>query len=121
MIEFLRKTLLQGSGFLLLFSINPAITKPPEVAQAIHPFKVVVVISAQRQDPMSYMITGDSFSDFKSMVILLKSWGIPFEIIRFDQQFLNRNMFLGPDGKPNCSTIIWDVPPSEKLLHPWGV
>ena len=32
--------------------------------------------------------------DFHHLAVLLKSWGIPFDVIRLDQQFLDRYMFL---------------------------
>ena len=101
---------------------------------SVKPFRVIVIIGDQWQDPMSYMVTSpealDEFSgyssnpdvsgpiDFYHLMILLKSWAIPFDVVRLDQQFLDRNMFLGPDGKPKYGTIIWDVNQSDKLLHP---
>jgi len=111
------------TGFCGLGDQNPA-----------KPFRVIVIIGDQWQDPMSYMVTSpeplDKYSgyygnpdvpgqiDFYHLMILLKSWAIPFDIVRLDQQFLDRNMFLGPDGKPKYGTIIWDVNQSDKLLHP---
>ncbi len=57
-------------------------------------------------------------NDFHQLVIQLKSWGIPFDVVRLDQQFLDRHMFLDFHGNPKYGTIIWDVNQSEKLLHP---
>jgi len=57
-------------------------------------------------------------ADFFNLMILLKSWAIPYDVVRLDQQFLDRNMFLGPDDKPLYGTIIWDVNKSDHLLHP---
>ncbi|MBA7634645.1 hypothetical protein ES703_42235 [subsurface metagenome] len=111
------------------------------------PFRVVVIIGDQWIDPMSYMVTtqidteyergvistryeGMDYSgyrrepdipnpvDFYNLMILLKSWGIPFDVVRLDQQFLDRNMFIGVDGKPMYGVVIWDVNESDKLLHP---
>ncbi|UCE08566.1 MAG: hypothetical protein JSW07_11300, partial [bacterium] len=84
----------------------------------VNPLKVLVIIGDQWKDPMSYMITNECSTDFKNIMILLKSWGIPFDVIRLDQQFLDRNMFLGPDGRLLYGTIIWDVNHTDKLLHP---
>jgi hypothetical protein len=84
----------------------------------VNPFKVLVVIGDQWHDPMSYMVSSECSIEFKQIMILLKSWGIPFDVIRLDQQFLDRNMFLGPDEKPAYASIIWDVNNSEQLLHP---
>ncbi|MEN8227013.1 MAG: hypothetical protein ABFS38_02580 [Bacteroidota bacterium] len=101
---------------------------------AAKPFRVLVVIGDQWEDPASYMVsrsapTGEfsgyftypevsGSNDFHQLMILLKSWGIPFDVIRLDQQFLDRHMFLGMDGDPIYGTIIWDVNQSDKLLHP---
>jgi hypothetical protein len=98
------------------------------------PFRVAVIIGDQWDDPMSYMVSktkaADSYSgygnqpevsgptDFYHLMILLKSWAIPFDVIRLDQQFLDRNMFLNVHGEPIYGTILWDVNESEKLLHP---
>lgn len=97
------------------------------------PFRVLVVIGDQWEDPAGFMVTRPAPSgeyagyyqypevpgpdDFHQLMILLKSWGIPFDVIRLNQQFLDRYMFLDMDGKPAYGTIIWDVNQSDKLLH----
>jgi len=101
---------------------------------AYRPFRVAVIIGDQWDDPMSYMVratksTGDysGYGDqpdvpcpieFHHLMILLKSWAVPFDVIRLDQQFLDRNMFLNAEGKPIYGTIIWDVNKSDILLNP---
>jgi len=101
---------------------------------AAKPFRVLVVIGDQWEDPASYMVsrsapTGEysgyftypevsGTNDFHQLMILLKSWGIPFDVVRLDQQFLDRHMFMDMDGNPIYGTIIWDVNQSDKLLHP---
>lgn len=98
------------------------------------PFRVAVVIGDQWEDPMSYLVSppeplkGYSGNmnypeipgpfDFFQLAVMLKSWGIPFDVIRLDQQFLDRYMFLEMDGRPRYGTIIWDVNNCEGLLHP---
>lgn len=121
-----------GLGLILIQQLSGFCSTGDQ--NTIKPFRVVVIIGDQWQDPMSYMVTkpkptgeysGNSMQpevkgaiEFYHLTILLKSWGIPFDIIRLDQQFLDRNMFLGIDGKPKYGTIIWDVNQSDKLLHP---
>src|SRR5574341_435124 len=39
----------------------------------------------------------------------LKTWGLPFEILRLDQQRLDRYHLLDRDGRPRYGTIIWDA------------
>jgi hypothetical protein len=115
----------------ILFTICLMIFGP---GQAMRPFRVLVIIGDQWEDPASYMVsrpepTGDYSGyftypevagphDFHQLMILLKSWGIPYDVVRLDQQFLDRHMFLDMQGKPMYGTIIWDVNQSEKLLHP---
>ena len=98
------------------------------------PFRVLVIIGDQWEDPASYMVTRPEplekysgyFSrpevsgpvDFHHLMVLLKSWAIPFDVIRLDQQFLDRYMFLNMNEEPKYGTIIWDVNQSDKLLHP---
>lgn len=105
---------------------------------SVRPLGVALVIGDQFTDPLSYMVevkpvqgvfSGNERepevygpSDFYRLVILLKSWGIPFDIYRLDQQFLDINMFIGPDDAPKYGTIIWAVNDSDHLLHPdWSV
>jgi len=103
-------------------------------SMAARPFRVLVMIGDQWKDPESYMVkktapTGEysgyfmypevyGDNDFHKLMVLLKSWGIPFDVVRLDQQFLDPNMFMGMDGRPKYGTIIWDVNQSEDLLHP---
>jgi hypothetical protein len=98
------------------------------------PFRVVLVIGDQWEDPASYLVemphpTGrysgygempevPGASDFHDLTVMLKSWGIPFDVIRLDQQYLDRYMFLDMSGVPKYGTIIWDVNLSERLLNP---
>ena len=96
------------------------------------PFRVLVVIGDQWKDPSSFIVNmpkapglisgyDDPYDqidnrDFHSLMVLLKSWSIPFDVVRLDQQFLNRYMFLNMDNSPRYGTIIWNVNRSEKLL-----
>lgn len=100
----------------------------------IKPFRVLVVIGDQWNDPGGYMVempgrSGElsgsdapveetGASDFHHLCVLLKSWGIPFDIVRLDQQFLDRYMFLDMYDKPKYGTIIWSVNRTDKLLNP---
>jgi len=92
----------------------------------INPYRVALVIGDQWDDPMSFVVhhkpagRGGAYadtlsSDFSSIVILLKNWCIPFDIIRLDQEFMDINRFVGPDGEPKVGCILWDVPASDKL------
>jgi len=117
------------SLFLYLLFFSPLIGQ-----NVIKPLGVALVIGDQFKDPLSYMVEVTPIegvyngnegepqtyypADFHNLVILLKSWSIPFDIYRLDQQFLDINMFLGPDNKPKYGTIIWAVNKSESLLHP---
>lgn len=100
----------------------------------LKPFRVLVIIGDQWEDQASYMVdlpkpTGEYSGydatpevngdcDFHHLTILLKAWGIPFDVVRLDQQFLDRYMFLDMNNKPKFGTIIWDVNLTDKLLHP---
>jgi hypothetical protein len=118
--------LLTASG--ILCDISGSITS------GYKPFRVAVIIGDQWDDPMSYMVTAPNATgdysgygdqpgvpgpkDFHHLMIMLKSWAIPFDVIRLDQQYLDRNMFLNATGEPIYGTVIWDVNQSEKLLDP---
>ncbi len=99
-------------------------------ATDIKPYKVALVIGDQWDDPAGFIVNHTRYSgshdfaseqipsgrDFSSLVIMLKSWCIPFTIIRLDQEFMDINRFVGPDGKPDVGCIIWDADRTEKLL-----
>ena len=102
----------------------------------IKPFRIIIVIGDQWGDPMGYMVERPGSAtvfpgmeespstpeehpaDFHHLCVLLKSWGIPFDIVRLDQQFLDRYMFLDMYDKPKYGTIIWSVNRTDRLLHP---
>ncbi len=117
--------------FLIIMAI-PVASPADHVPGKFKPFRVLVIIGDQWEDPASYLVempgpTGQysgydsrpevpGSCDFHHLVVLLKSWGIPFDIIRLDQQFLDRYMFLDMYGNARYGTIIWDVNDSDKLL-----
>jgi hypothetical protein len=73
------------------------------------PYRFLLVISNQWDDPASLLVDGES--EFQVLVSLLKSWVLPFDILRLDQQNLDRYFLLDRDGFPRYSTIIWDADP----------
>jgi len=90
------------------------------------PYRVLVVIGDQWSDPGSYNIDGqsryggqtrESAKDFRDVITMLKIWGIPFDILRLDQQRLQINRFLNGVAEANYSCLIWMTNPDslEKL------
>ncbi len=81
----------------------------------LKPFRVLVVIDYQWTDPQSYSIDfrrvkGEEFIDVVSM---LKIWGIPFDVLRLDEQRLQINRFLDGQANPNYGCIIWMADPDK--------
>ncbi len=131
MRTLVEKTTIVIIGLILISTVSIVSAKE---SNHLKPFRVAVVIGDQWKDPSGYIVampepTGE-FSgygptpevsgdiDFHHLMVLLKSWAIPFDIIRLDQQFLDRNMFLDMYDQPKYGAIIWDVDESENLLHP---
>ncbi len=92
------------------------------VRAAPRPYRVLVVIGDQWGDPGSYNIDGqgryggrtrESSKDFRDVVTMLKIWGIPFDILRLDQQRLQINRFLNGVAQPNYSCLIWMADPGR--------
>src|SRR4030042_5671284 len=73
------------------------------------PYRFLLVISSQWEDPASYVI--ENTDEFQVVVCLLKNWGIPFDILRLDQQNLDRYHMLDRNGNPRYGSIIWDADP----------
>lgn len=86
-----------------------------EKEQVIHvkPFRVLVIIGDQWTDPMSYNIDPRRVkgTDFPDVVNMLKIWGVPFDILRLDEQRLQINRFLDCEAKPNYGCVIWMADP----------
>jgi len=86
------------------------------------PYRVLVVIGEQWDDPGSYSIDGqtrsasrtrESDTDFRDVITMLKIWGIPFDILRLDQQRLQTNRFLNGIAEPNYGCLIWMADPDQ--------
>ncbi|MHC4145214.1 MAG: hypothetical protein ACYSUD_10595, partial [Planctomycetota bacterium] len=79
------------------------------------PYRVLVVIGEQWDDPGSYNIdsTRVSGEDFRDVVTMLKIWAIPFDILRLDQQRLQINRFLNGIAQPNYACVIWMADPDK--------
>ena len=82
---------------------------------SLKPFRVLVIIGDQWADPMSYNIdpTRVKGTDFPDVVNMLKIWGVPFDILRLDEQRLQINRFLDGEAKPNYGCIIWMADPDK--------
>jgi hypothetical protein len=92
---------------LLVFALSSPGTASP---RKYRPNRILLIIGAQWDDPMSYLVRGGN--EFHDIVSLLKNWGIPFDILRIDQQRLDPNDFLGYDGKPLYGAVLWDADPT---------
>ena len=76
-------------------------------AQPAKPYRVLLVISDQWKDPASFLVTGGG--EFQTIVTLFKSWGVPFDILRLDQESIDPNRFTAFDGRPKYGAIVWDA------------
>jgi hypothetical protein len=122
------KPVLTPFKFAITFILLFAILNVASLAADIKPYKVALVIGDQWEDPASFVVDVDKHvkpqaeagivtvqNEFALLVIMLKTWGVPFEVTRLDQEFMDINRFLGPDGKPNVGCIIFDANTSADL------
>jgi hypothetical protein len=82
---------------------------------SVKPYRVLVIIGNQWTDPLSYNIDprrvkGEEFIDVATM---LKIWGVPFDVLRLDEQRLQINRLLDGEAKPNYGCVIWMADPNE--------
>ncbi len=122
-----RKLLILTSFFLLLSALISGcirtdkkatdISELKEVNNTIKlkPFRVLVIIGDQWTDPMSYNIDPSRVrgTDFIDVINMLKIWGVPFDILRLDEQRLQINRFLDGEAKPNYGCVIWMADPDK--------
>lgn len=76
------------------------------------PYRFLLVIADQWEDDSSFLV--ERSGDFQVLAALLKAWGLPFDILRLDQQRLDAYHLLDRDGRPRYGAILWDAGP-EKL------
>ncbi len=92
--------------------------------EAFNPYRVLLVIGDQWKDPAGFLVDIPTEApphydhsvrpegiDFLQLVVMLKSWGVPFDVVRLDQETLNINHFLGPEKKPLYGCILWAADP----------
>lgn len=86
-----------------------------EESVELKPYRVLVVIGDQWDDPMSYNIDPARVNgeDFLDVVTMLKIWGIPFDILRLDEQRLQINRFLDYEARPAYGCVIWMADPDK--------
>jgi len=105
--------------FVILLLATPVSSAMANVSR---PYRVLVIIGDQWGDPGSYNIDGlgrygdrsrESARDFRDVITMLKVWGIPFDILRLDQQRLQINRFLNGIAEPNYSCLIWMADPDK--------
>ncbi len=71
------------------------------------PYRFLLVIGNQWKDPASRLI--EAGGEFPVLVTLLKTWGLPFDILRLDQQRFDRYYLMDREGRSRYGTIIWDA------------
>jgi hypothetical protein len=72
------------------------------------PYRLLVVINDQWKDPASEVI--DETSELSMLCALLKTWGLPFDLYRLDQQRFDAYHLLDRTGRPHYGTILWNAP-----------
>ena len=122
-----RKLLILTSLFLLLSALISGCIRTDKKATdmgglksfnkvvKLKPFRVLVIIGDQWTDPMSYNIDPRRVqgTDFLDVINMLKIWGVPFDILRLDEQRLQINRFLDGEAKPNYGCVIWMADPAK--------
>ncbi|MDD8025094.1 MAG: hypothetical protein PHI34_01180 [Acidobacteriota bacterium] len=103
---------------LMLWILAPAAvsaTAPASApAFAVKPYRVLLVIGDQWKDPTSSLIADGA--EFQDLVTLLKSWGVPFDIARLDQERLSLSHFLNADGRARYGAVVWDADQAGPIL-----
>jgi len=100
---------LRAIAALALVLLTPLAVGAADERQTL-PYRFLLVISNQWKDPASYVIEGGG--EFQVIATLLKTWGLPFDVLRLDQQRLDRYHMIDREGRPLYGTIIWDADPS---------
>ena len=115
--------------FVVLLSLVCLAPRSAHADENFNPYRVLLVIADQWKDPAGFLVDFPAPDpphydhsvrpegiDFMQLVVMLKSWGVPFDILRLDQEMLNINHFLGPDNKPLYGCILWAADPTADSL-----
>ena len=86
---------------ILLFAVSIPATAEPL------PYRFLLVIGSQWNDPASKLI--EAGGEFPVVATLLKTWGVPFDVLRLDQERFDRYYLVDREGRPRYGTIIWDA------------
>ncbi|MBL8296369.1 MAG: hypothetical protein JNN08_31280, partial [Bryobacterales bacterium] len=81
-----------------MLRLLPVVFLVGHLAAATPAHRILVVAGEQWADPSSTVLEGGS--ELNVVAALLKTWGVPFEILRLDQQRLDRYHLLERDGAP---------------------
>lgn len=73
------------------------------------PYRFLLVVGDQWEDDTSTLIHRPA--DFQVVAALLTSWGLPFDILRLDQQPLDAYHVLDREGGSRYGTILWMADP----------
>ncbi|MBE9571086.1 MAG: hypothetical protein IMF11_10690, partial [Proteobacteria bacterium] len=91
----------------------------------LKPYRVLLIIGDQWKEPDSFVIKcqwnipfnyssgGTGECEFPQIAALLKTWCIPFDILRLDQDDLKIEDFLNEEMKPRYGCILWDADQSR--------
>lgn len=105
MLRQTHTAVLAAAIFLLTGVVPLSAERPP--SQLRLPYRFLLVVLDQWGDPGSFVI--EDANEFRVVASLLKTWGLPFDILRLDQQNLDLYHLLDRDGRPRYGTIIWDA------------
>ncbi len=75
------------------------------------PYRFLLVVGNQWEDDASYLI--ERSGEFQIVAALLKTWDLPFDVLRLDQQRMDRYHLLDREGRPLYGTILWDAPAEQ--------
>jgi hypothetical protein len=98
------------AGWVCIVAAATGLAQPARAGD-FRPNRILLVIGDQWDDPSSYLVREGN--EFHGVVTLLKSWGIPFDIARLDQQRLDRNILLDHQGQTRYGAILWDADPAQ--------
>jgi hypothetical protein len=101
-------------GPLLLLALLAHSRMPLGADILAKPYRVLLVIADQWKDPTSALIADGG--EFQELVTLLKSWGVPFEIVRLDRERLEARHFMDAGGRARYGAIIWDAEQTARIL-----
>ena len=93
-------------------SLGASAAPPAHSSWSLKPYRVLLVVD-RWADPASQVIVSDK-DPFQPVAALLKTWSVPFDIFRLDQQTFGAGNLFERSGRVRYGAVVWLADASDR-------